>query len=92
MFTLYPLKLKFILYNRIGKKGGERMAVLEIGNSEYKKFPAILQQPFASTHIMLKNYIKYLLKMQEFLSNSGQKLRIEISVILNSIFVQNKQI
>ena len=70
MFTLYPLKLKFILYNRIGKKGGERMAVLEIGNSEYKKFPAILQDYAGYTTTIRGNSKKtvceYLLDLRTF--------------------------
>ena len=66
-------------------------AQFEIGHTP-RKFPAFLQQPFASTHIMLKNYIKYLSKMQEFLSNSGQKMYVEIFFDFCWIFVQYLQI
>ena len=71
MFTLYPLKLKLILYNRSSKASEViRMAVLTMNNAEFRTFPQILQDYASYTTAIRGNSKKtvceYLLDLRTF--------------------------
>lgn len=71
MFTLYPLKLKFILYNRSSEKEEVfRVAVLTMNNAEFRTFPMILRDYASYTTAIRGNSKKtvceYLLDLRTF--------------------------